>query len=142
MVSTTQRLLSTQEKLVNAEVSLHTLKAERDMLEASERRARNHYEDLLREQRGHSTLLTNLQSIQNNLERSEFETKTRLGAQIEGLERDVALFKDRLHSEEDRRIKMADAYETQVSGWGFHYRAHSKRGLLCLFQMISGCGQN
>ena len=51
--STTQKLLSTQERLTKAEVSLHTLKAERDMLEASERRARGHYEELLREQRGH-----------------------------------------------------------------------------------------
>jgi len=32
--------------------------------------------------------MANLQRIQNNMERSEFETKTRLGAQIEALERD------------------------------------------------------
>ena len=59
-------------------------------------------------------LLTNLQSIQNNLEKTEFETKARLGAQIEGLERELALYKERLHSEEDRRLKTSEAYETQV----------------------------
>ena len=59
-------------------------------------------------------LLTNLQSIQNNLEKSEFETRARLGSQIEGLERELALAKERLHSEEDRRIKTREAYEMQV----------------------------
>ena len=54
------------------------------------------------------------QSIQNNLERSEFETKTRLGTQIRGLEREVAVLKQRLSSEEERRGKMMDAYEMQV----------------------------
>ena len=55
-----------------------------------------------------------MQSIQNNLERSEFETKTRLGTQIRGLEREVAVLKQRLSSEEERRGKMMDAYEMQV----------------------------
>ena len=59
-------------------------------------------------------LLTNLQAIQNNLERGEFETRTRLGAQIEALERELALQKERLQSEEDRRTRVTEAYDTQV----------------------------
>lgn len=52
------------------------------MLSESEGRARTLYENLLQEQRGRNMLLVNLQSIQNNLEKNEFETKTRLGAQV------------------------------------------------------------
>ncbi|XP_064382187.1 nucleoprotein TPR-like isoform X2 [Halichondria panicea] len=112
--TTTHELLSSREKLSKAEVAVHTMKAERDLLESGEKRARSLYEELLREQRGHQVLLTNLQSIQNNLEKSEFETRARLGSQIEGLERELALAKERLHSEEDRRIKTREAYEMQV----------------------------
>ena len=54
------------------------------------------------------------QTIQNNLERSEFETKARLGGKIESLEREMAVYKQRLIAEEERRSKMVDAYETQV----------------------------
>lgn len=56
------------------------------------------------------------QTIQNNLERSEFETKTRLGSQIQALERELAAMKQRVTNEEERRGKMADAYEMQVCG--------------------------
>ena len=77
------------------------------------------YEDVLKERRSQNTLLMNLQSIQNNLERSEFETKSQLGRKIEGLEREVAGYKQRLSSEEERRGRMGDAYELQVrlAGW-------------------------
>lgn len=51
--SSTQELLAARERLVKAEVGLNTVKAERNLLEASEKRARDHYEDVLREQRGH-----------------------------------------------------------------------------------------
>lgn len=84
------------------------------MLAESEKRARVQYEALLREQKGQNVLLMNLQAIQNNMEKNEFEMKTRLGAQIESLEREVILLKQKLHSEEDRRAKMSEAYETQV----------------------------
>lgn len=84
------------------------------MLKASEQQARSQYSDLLKEQKGQTTLLTNLQTIQNNLEKSEFETKTRLGSKIEALEKELVLFKDKLHSEEERRTRMSDAYETRV----------------------------
>ena len=116
--SITQELLATRERLAKAEVSGQMLKNERDMLAENERRARTQYESLLREQKGQSSLLTNLQAIQNNLERSEFETKTRLRAQIEALEREVALFKEKVRSEEEKQSKTSEAYETQVKDLG------------------------
>ena len=51
--TTTHELLSSREKLSKAEVAVHTMKAERDLLESGEKRARSLYEELLREQRGH-----------------------------------------------------------------------------------------
>ncbi len=84
------------------------------MLEVSEKQARVQYESMLKERRGHGELMANLHSIQNNLERSDFETKTRLGAQIQALEREVCLLKDKLHAEEERKNKMMEAYDVQV----------------------------
>ena len=94
---------------------MQRLQSERDLFADNERRARTQYETVLHERKGQNVLLTNLQSIQNNLERSEFETKTRLGAQIEALEREVALAKEKLSSEEDKRSKVTEAYESQVA---------------------------
>jgi nucleoprotein TPR len=110
----TQELFSLQERLTKAELSVQNLRTERDLLRSGEQQARSQYEELLREQRGQNVLLTNLQAIQNNLERGEFETRTRLGSQIEALERELALQKERLQSEEDRRTRVTEAYETQV----------------------------
>ena len=112
--TSTQELLTARSQLSRAELLAQRLQGERDLLAENERRARTQYETLVREQKGQGELLTNLQSIQNNLERSEFETKTRLGAQIESLERELALSKEKLRSEEEKRGKVSEAYETQV----------------------------
>ena len=114
----TQELFSLQERLAKAEHSAQNLRTERDLLSAGERQARLQYEELLKEQKGQNVLLTNLQVIQNNIEKGEFETRTRMGSQIEALERDLVLQKERLQSEEDRRTKVTEAYETQVCGHG------------------------
>lgn len=73
----------------------------------------------MKEQSSQSLLLTNLQTLQNNLERNEYETKSRLGSQIEILEKEAGLLKERLHNEEEKRERIKDAYETQV---GVAYR--------------------
>lgn len=111
----TQELLASREKYSHLEVTQRTLKSERDLLVESERRARQQYESLLREQKAQNVLLTNLQTIQNNLERSDFETKTRLTSQAQALEKELVIVKEKLHTEEERREKIKDAYETQVS---------------------------
>lgn len=112
--TTTYELLSLQERLTKAELSAQNLKTERDLLAAGEHQARTQYEELLKEQKGLTVLLTNLQAIQNNLDKGEFETRTRMGSQIEALERDLVLQKTKLQSEEDRRSRVTEAYETQV----------------------------
>ena len=44
--------------------------------------------------------------LQNNLERSEFEARTRLGSQVETLQREVNLLKRKLESEENNLLKL------------------------------------
>ena len=111
---TTEELFSVKDKLARAEVSYQGLRSSYSLLEAAEKQARLQYQNMLKEQRGHGELLANLHSIQNNMEKSEFETKTRLGAQLQAAERELSLTKDSLHAEEDRRNKLMDAYNTQV----------------------------
>ena len=84
------------------------------MLVEESKRLRTQYENVMREQRGHSTLLTNLQAIQNNLERTEFETKSRQGVQFESLQKEVTMLKEKLNAEEDRRARVSEAYEREV----------------------------
>ena len=49
--------------------------------------------------------------VQNNLERSEFEARTRLGAQVETLQREVNLLKKKLESEEKHHKSIVDTWE-------------------------------
>lgn len=80
--SLSHELLNAKEKLARAELAQRSLTTERNMLAESEGRARMLYENLLKERSGRNMLLVNLQSIQNNLEKNEFETKARLGSQV------------------------------------------------------------
>ena len=114
ITTTTQDLLATRDTLTRAEVTLQGVTKERDMLGEEARRLRTQYENVMREQKGHSTLLTNLQAIQNNLERTEFETKSRLGVQFESVQKEVTMLKEKLNAEEERRARVCEAYEKQV----------------------------
>ena len=49
--------------------------------------------------------------LQNNLERSEFETRSKLEAQIEGLEREATLLRKKLESEENHHEKVVKNWE-------------------------------
>lgn len=115
MDSLTKELLSSRESLSRLEVRLRSLQSERDLLSESEKRTRRQYDDLMKEQSSQSLLLTNLQTLQNNLERNEYETKSRLSSQIETLEKEAGLLKERLHNEEEKRERIKSAYDTQVS---------------------------
>lgn len=50
-------------------------------------------------------------SFKNNLERSEFEARTRLGAQVETLQREVNLLKKKLESEEKHHKSIISTWE-------------------------------
>ena len=52
--------------------------------------------------------------LQNNLERSEFEARTRLGSQVETLQREVNLLKRKLESEEKHHKSIIETWEVRI----------------------------
>ena len=93
--------------------TVKSLKDEQSVLIKAEQRAREQYEGLLKDQHQQNLLLTNLQAIQNNMERSEFEVKTKLGTQIESLERELLLAKRKAEMEEERCQKITESFRSK-----------------------------
>ncbi len=108
-------LFSSKDKISRLEVERQSLKNERDALYESERRSRSLYEQMTKEKHGQNVLLTNLQSIRNNMERNEFDLKQRLNLRIESLEKENVLLKEKNHGNEEKRTQLREAYERQVS---------------------------
>ena len=54
-------------------------------------------------------------SLQNNMERNEFQTRTKLEAQLVSAEREFALAKKKLEHEEEERDKRREAWEQRVT---------------------------
>uniref|UniRef100_A0A2K5ZGN9 Nucleoprotein TPR n=1 Tax=Mandrillus leucophaeus TaxID=9568 RepID=A0A2K5ZGN9_MANLE len=110
----TQDLRGANEKLAVAEVRAENLKKEKEMLKLSEVRLSQQRESLLAEQRGQNLLLTNLQTIQGILERSETETKQRLSSQIEKLEHEISHLKKKLGNEVEQRHTLTRNLDVQL----------------------------
>uniref|UniRef100_H0WIZ7 Nucleoprotein TPR n=1 Tax=Otolemur garnettii TaxID=30611 RepID=H0WIZ7_OTOGA len=110
----TQDLKGANEKLAVAEVRAENLKKEKEMLKLSEVRLSQQRESLLAEQRGQNLLLTNLQTIQGILERSETETKQRLSSQIEKLEHEISHLKKKLENEVEQRHTLTRNLDVQL----------------------------
>ena len=53
-------------------------------------------------------------TLQNNLERSEFEARTRLGAEVETYKREVNLLKKKLESEEKHHKSVITTWEVRI----------------------------
>lgn len=49
--------------------------------------------------------------LQNNLERQEYETKSRLTSQIDGLEQEVTVLKQKLTSEQNQSSKLIETLQ-------------------------------
>ncbi|XP_015270736.1 PREDICTED: nucleoprotein TPR isoform X2 [Gekko japonicus] len=99
----TQDLRGANEKLAMAEVRAENLKKEKDILKMAEVRLTQQKETLAAEKRGQNLLLTNLQSIQVILERSDTEMKQRFNNQLEKAEREIAQLKKKLENEMEQR---------------------------------------
>ncbi|CAH3021550.1 unnamed protein product [Porites evermanni] len=112
--STSQELTSIKEKCNKMEVICENLKAEKALMKESEVRLMQENKSLLEHQKSQNALVTNLQTLQNNLERSEFEARTRLGAQVETLQREVNLLKKKLESEEKHHKSVINTWENRV----------------------------
>ncbi|XP_041127246.1 nucleoprotein TPR-like isoform X2 [Polyodon spathula] len=110
----TQDLRAANEKLAIAEVRGENMRKERDMLKLVESRLYQEKECILAEQRGQNLLLTNLQSIQVTLDRSETETKQRLNNQIEKQEREIIQLKNKLEYEVEQRHLLGRNQDLQL----------------------------
>ncbi|XP_022089783.1 nucleoprotein TPR-like isoform X2 [Acanthaster planci] len=112
--SLTQDLMAANEKLTRAEVACKNLTDERDLLKGVEARLLQEKESMQREHRSQTLLLTNLETIQNNLERSEFESKARLTNQMEAMERELNLLRRRIEGENDQHRVVLKTWEGRV----------------------------
>ncbi|MEE6496310.1 hypothetical protein FKM82_002298 [Ascaphus truei] len=110
----TQDLRAASEKLVIAEVRAENLKKEKEIMKMSEARLSQERESLVAEQRGQNLLLTNLQTIQVTLERSDTEIKQRYNNRIERLERELAQTKKRLEYEVEQKNKLGKNQDVQL----------------------------
>ncbi|XP_033645246.1 nucleoprotein TPR-like [Asterias rubens] len=114
--SLTQDLMAATEKLTRAEVARDNLRTERDLLKGVEARLVQEKETMQRGNQSQTLLLTNLQTIQNNLERSEFESKARLSNQMEAMERELNTLRRRLEGDNDQHRVVLKTWEGRVQG--------------------------
>ncbi|XP_023810077.1 nucleoprotein TPR isoform X3 [Oryzias latipes] len=114
-VNTLQEDLKTaKEKLAMAQAHAENLRKEKDMLKLLESRLTQEKETILNQQQSQNLLLTNLQSIQASLERSETDVRQRLNSQIEKQEREITQLQKRLEQEVEQRHLLSRNQEIQV----------------------------
>ncbi|XP_077439569.1 translocated promoter region b, nuclear basket protein isoform X2 [Vanacampus margaritifer] len=107
-------LKASQEKLSMAEGLSEGLRKERDMLKLVESRLNQEKDMILSQQQSQNLLMTNLQTIQATLERSDADTRQRLNSQIEKQEREISQLQKRLEHEVEQRYLLSRNQEIQV----------------------------
>uniref|UniRef100_A0A3B3ZHT3 Nucleoprotein TPR n=1 Tax=Periophthalmus magnuspinnatus TaxID=409849 RepID=A0A3B3ZHT3_9GOBI len=107
-------LKAAKEKLAMSEGQVGSLRKERDMLKLVESRLTNEKEAILSQQQNQNLLLTNLQSIQATLERSETDTRQRLTSQLEKQEREISQLQKKLENEVEQRHLLTRNQEIQL----------------------------
>ncbi|KAI3368578.1 hypothetical protein L3Q82_025589, partial [Scortum barcoo] len=107
-------LRAAKEKLAMAEGRAESLRKERDMLKLVESRLNQEKETILGQQQSQNLLLTNLQTIQATLERSETDTRQRLNSQLEKQEREISQLQKRLENEVEQRHLLSRNQEIQL----------------------------
>uniref|UniRef100_A0A8D3CET8 Nucleoprotein TPR n=1 Tax=Scophthalmus maximus TaxID=52904 RepID=A0A8D3CET8_SCOMX len=96
-------LRAAKEKLAMSEGCAEGLRKERDMLKLVESRLTQETETIRSQQQSQNLLLTNLQTIQATLERSETDTRQRVNCQLEKQEREISQLQKRLENEVEQR---------------------------------------
>eukprot|EP00794_Sanderia_malayensis_P010976 gene10976-12139_t len=109
-----QELELANDKRINAEVSVKSLAAEKRLIKETEQRLMQENKTLVEHQRSRNVLLTNLQTIQNNLERQEFTTRNALGGQIENLQLELKSLRKKMESEEMEKKTNIGSLSEQV----------------------------
>ncbi|XP_046561474.1 LOW QUALITY PROTEIN: nucleoprotein TPR-like [Haliotis rubra] len=107
-------LMAAQENATRLEVQNDNRKAELNLVTNSEHRLMQELESVRREHLSQNMLLSSLQAIQNNLERAEYETKTRLNNQISAYEREVNSLKRRIDVQSEEHRSLTRNWESLV----------------------------
>ncbi|XP_074653725.1 nucleoprotein TPR-like isoform X2 [Tubulanus polymorphus] len=107
-----QELMSSKEQATSVTVQLQNVRTENELLKSIEQRLSEEKQTMMREHQTQNILLTNLQTIQNNLERQEFETKTHKNKQIETLEKEVMILRRKVATTEGKE----DGLVKQLTG--------------------------
>ncbi|KAM7409722.1 hypothetical protein PAMA_001286 [Pampus argenteus] len=103
-----------KEKLSMAEGCAENLRKEKEMLKLVESRLNQEKETILSQQQSQNLLLTNLQTIQATLERSETDTRQRFNSQLEKQEREISQLQKRLEHEMEQRHLLSRNQEIQL----------------------------
>ncbi|XP_018427815.1 PREDICTED: nucleoprotein TPR [Nanorana parkeri] len=119
----TQDLRAASEKLALAEVKAENLKREKELLKMTETRLSQERTSLLAEQRGQNLLLTNLQTIQVTLERSETEMRQHYHNRIEKLEQELTQVKKKLEHEIEQKHFLSKNQDVQILDLKRQYEA-------------------
>ncbi|XP_048255424.1 nucleoprotein TPR-like isoform X4 [Haliotis rufescens] len=107
-------LMSAQENGTRLEVQNDNQRAELNLVKNSEQGLMQELESVRREHMSQNMLLSSLQAIQNNLERAEYETKTRLNNQISAYEREVNSLKRRMDVQAEEHRSLTRNWESLV----------------------------
>ncbi|XP_062858102.1 translocated promoter region b, nuclear basket protein isoform X2 [Trichomycterus rosablanca] len=110
----TEDLRAANDKLAQTEARAENLRKERDMLKMVESRLIQEKESILAQQRSQNILLTNLESIQATLQRSDTETRQRLLLQVEKQEREILQLQKRLEHEIEQKHVLGRNQDMQL----------------------------
>ena len=97
-----EELKSCQERAASAEARCNSLQIEKERLKVIEATLTSEAEAVRMEKHTRDVVLRNLEAIQNNLERSEFEVKRRLNQRIDSLEKDNAILRSKVEDSDDQ----------------------------------------
>ncbi|XP_061587970.1 nucleoprotein TPR-like isoform X2 [Cololabis saira] len=114
ILTMSQDLRQTNEKLALEEVRVENLGKEKNMLRQVESRLSREKEAMLAEHRNQNLLLTNLKSIQLTMERTETETRQRLNTRIEQLEAELSSMKTKMDQEVAQRHTLGRNMDAQL----------------------------
>lgn len=104
-----------KEKYVSTEIVIKSLETEKTLVREAEKRLMQENQSLLEQQRSQNVLLTNLQTIQNNLERQEFETRQTLSKQVENLQREMRALRRQSENEGSQLKISASSLEKELN---------------------------
>ncbi|GAB1608232.1 nucleoprotein TPR-like [Argonauta hians] len=108
-------LVTAQVNVSRLESRCQNLVTERDLLKAAEQRLAQEKENMLKEQHSQNVLLSNLQTIQNNMERVENETKSRLIHQADVKEKELTNLKRKAENMETEYKATIKALDSKIS---------------------------